>query len=314
MIRAEVVLDSVANSKKRVTTFSLTYPRFIHAELMTHRAFSRNASSSRAIPIEKMIKSVIDDPAMPIHWGKNQKGMSADEELGQTSKDLCIATILRMRDQMAEGVKFLSELGLHKQVANRYLEPWQHMATVLTATEWGNFFNLRFHAKADPNIQALARQMLIAMKASQPKLLSYGQWHLPYVTDADYEWVFENVSHVDKAQPCGYALARGANPKKLFKFAGPADGDFLFQKMSAARCARVSYKNHEGNAPSLEEDLALFERLMGEYPKHASPTEHQATPAVTGFATSGNLVGWTQYRKLIPGEYAPQFDIEGTTP
>ena len=275
-ITARIVLDSISPKGKRLTTFSLEYPRFIHAELMTHRVFSRNASSSRAIPVKKMIERVKNDPAMPIHWGANMPGMQANEELGLTSKALCQAYWLKARDFAVEQAEAMLAVGLHKQVANRILEPWSHIAVLVSATEFGNFYNLRYHKDAQPEIRVLATEMLAAEKASAPMLLHPGEWHLPYIMSD--EW-----SQFDLE---------------------------TLKKMSAARCARVSYLNHEGKNPTLEEDMKLFERLMAGFPKHASPTEHQATPSKPSIFPSkfwGNYQGWDQFRKMIPGEYLPEF-------
>ena len=82
-MEVKVIADSISESGKRITTFQLKYPRFIHSEVMTHRVFSRNASSSRAIPVKKMIEQVRNNPAMPIHWGANQSGMQAKNELNE---------------------------------------------------------------------------------------------------------------------------------------------------------------------------------------------------------------------------------------
>lgn len=241
---------------------------------MTHRLFSRNASSSRAIPIEKMIKRIQDDPAMPVYWGKNQRGMQAAEELEPDAIVTASEIWLEARDAMLVYVAGLQRLGVHKQIVNRLLEPWSHITVLVTATEWGNFFNLRYHRDAQPEIGRLAQVMYEAIDQSKPRELNYDQWHLPYVRSED-------------AEIC-------------------PDSEILAQ-VSAARCARVSYLNHDGRRPRLTEDLKLFDRLMGGVPKHASPTEHQAKPATSLSYQSGNLTGWHQYRKMIEGEYMPDF-------
>lgn len=294
-IRATVIADSISPTDKRITTLSLMYPRFIHSEMMTHRVFSRNASSSRAIPVEKMIQRVLDDPAMPVFWGKNQRGMQAVEELSAEPQEFFPDGIsgppahapsprfvaktcwLQARDEAVKHVRALVALDLHKQIANRILEPWMHINVVCTATEWGNFFSLRIHPDAQPEMQALARAVYEAMRASVPKRLDYGEWHLPYITPEDYS-------------------RRCVGPQGLE----------VIKRMSAARCARVSYLNHEGKEPTWTEDMDLFDRLMGGKMKHSSPTEHQATPALYDTPDlTGNLKGWKQFRKEILGENMP---------
>ena len=279
MIEARIVADSVSSAGRRITSLVLRYPRFIHSEFMTHRLFSRNASSSRAIPVKKMLAQVLEDPALPIHWGANMPGMQAREQLQGFRAWAAKTLFLLARYPAVVVVWSLTKLGLHKQVANRLLEPWLHIQVLVTATEWGNFFNLRCHPDAQPEMQALAECIFQAMAASSPKLLAKGQWHLPFLSDSRYL------------------------PSGLQTFMRP----HLLQELSAARCARVSYTLHDGAEPTIGEDLALYGKLMANGVKHASPTEHQATPADNPDDRSGNFVGWVQFRKLIPGEYMPEF-------
>lgn len=306
-ISAKVIADSISEVGKRPRTLELCYPRFIHSEVMTHRVFSRNASSSRAIPVAKMIEQVRNDPAMPIHWGKNQPGMQAKEELnapvnvwefieedgpvdgyyreGQVAMSAQEAW-RRAAAHAADIAKAMSDAGYHKQVVNRLLEPFQWMHVVLTATEFDNFFELRAHEDAQPEIHELAIQMRAAMEASSPQLLRPGEWHLPYVTEEELSDILWRASSAE----AGWDLAR---------------------KISAARCCRVSYLKHDGHPSTIEEDLALCDRLAGARPIHASPFEHQATPDVLVPGSRGqmarwrspelhgNFVGWIQSRKLI---------------
>jgi len=266
-IYAKVIADSENESGVRLSTLELSYPRFIHGELLTHRVFSRNAMSSRAIPVSKMIEQVRRDPVIPIHWGANQPGMQADKEVENV-----IGAEQQWRwaaQAAATYAESMSALGLHKQIVNRILEPFQWMRTILTGTEFDNFFELRIHPDAEPHIHKLAVEMKSAMDASTPiRRLSvmkhHSSWHLPYVSS------FERLSY----------------------------GVLTLCKTSAARCARVSYLTHDGATPSLDADLALYDRLAGGVPMHASPLEHQA---FSGRSTdhSGNLTGWVQFRQII---------------
>lgn len=277
-IQVKIIADSISkHSGKRLTTMQLKYQRFIHSEFMTHRVFSRNASSSRAIPVAKMIEQVRNDPAMPIHWGKNQPGMQAKEEIQHvfTGKELWKISARNA----AEVAEEMNKLGLHKQVVNRILEPYQWIHVVVTATEWDNFFELRYHEDAQPEIYELAKLMRYTMDTSEPKVLSYGDWHLPYVTEEEYVNLDIEIA----------------------------------KKVSAARCCRVSYLKHDGTNSTIEEDVALCDRLAGAKPIHASPFEHIATPDLfsegnppdmvvgcwSNSSLHGNFVGWIQYRKLI---------------
>jgi thymidylate synthase ThyX len=302
-ITAQIIADSVSPAGKRITTMQLRYPRFIHAEFMTHRAFSRNASSSRAIPVAKMIEDLRRDPAMPIYWGSNKPGMQAGAEL---EKDDRVSARLHWLDGMEEAIEraeHMIGLGLHKQIANRILEPWAHINVVVTATEWANFFNLRCHPDAQPEIQELARQMEHQRLWSTPSLVVAGQWHLPYVDmQADWEAAIKylSIGRITRDRP---------HVDEIFN---------VLRKVSTARCARVSYLTHDGRKTGLEEDIELHNRLVIQEPLHASPAEHQATPDEVFTYTAqdggpawkhpelhGNLVGWCQYRKCLPGEYVP---------
>lgn len=269
-VSATVVEDSVSTQGLRLTTLQLRYPRFIHSEFMTHRVFSRNASSSRAIPVAKLIAQVRSDPALPVHWGKNVPGMQANEELDEQTKLEALALWRRAANQAADSAEALMSLGLHKQVANRLLEPFCFISVIVTATEWENFFVLRDHADAQPEIQALARRMHVAMNDSVPVRRSADpanelNWHLPYVRTSE-----RSTHHVT-----------------------------LLRKLSAARCARVSYLTHDGGEPDVQKDLDLYRRLVVSEPKHASPVEHQAFPAPSESEWHRNFRGWVQFRELI---------------
>lgn len=298
-ITAKVICDSISPDDIRLTTLQLRYPRFIHAEFMTHRVFSRNARSSRAVPVERMIEEVLDDPATPSHWGKNKRGMQADEESDEPVS-LGFGTYTRetaWRRAMFEAVgvaRAFADAGYHKQIVNRLLEPFMHIDTLVTSTEWSNFFALRDEPGAQPEMQELARAMKAAMEASTPKLLQPGQWHLPYV-DAQIE-------------DDGLQSYRRAIGEFGMHFLEVEDA----KKLSVARCARLSIKPFDGN-DTIEAELARFDRLMGAHPKHASPAEHQATPDYQlgddwgnpywkHPEEHGNFRGWRQYRKMIPGE------------
>jgi hypothetical protein len=270
MFSAVVIKDSISPAGVRLVTVELAYPRFIHSELMTHRMFSRNAMSSRAVPVAKMIEQVRDRAAKPIHWGANQPGMQAKAEL-EGEKLYVAQTLWQLAAlQMADIAEEMNHIGLHKQVANRVLEPFQWMHTIVTATEWDNFFNLRRHPDAQPEFQHLANLMWEAFGDSEPTLLQPGEWHLPYVSNEEYV----------------------ALPNEMLK------------KISSARCARVSYLTHDGQAPEVYKDIELYEKLVGAEPLHASPIEHVATPLKNPDEWSGNFRGWYQYRKEVESSFA----------
>lgn len=257
---AKIVADSISPNEDRLTTMEVVMHRFVLAEFNTHRVFSRNSASSRAIPIEKRMSAVLNDCAFPLKWGRNQKGMQAEEEL--SFEESCKARGLweRAATNAVLIAQELRELGLHKQVTNRLLEPFLWHTVVVSSTEWDNFFTQRCSPLAQPEIRQTAEAMREALRASKPQLVSYGEYHLPYVQDDE---------------------------KSL---------DLLKQvKFSVARCARVSYLTHDG-VRSHEKDFELYERLRSASPPHASPFEHVARPS--NLAT-GNFKGWLQLRHEV---------------
>lgn len=284
-IKAEVLADSYSHSNdSRITTLRLHYPRFIHAELLTHRVFSRNASSSRAIPIDKVIEQVSTNPARPRHFGRNQAGMQAQEELTPEDKAEALRLWEECAASCADTARKFQVLGLHKQVSNRILEPFQYMNTIVTATEWDNFFNLRLHPDAQPEIMELAQVIKDARDNSVPNSLVSGEWHIP-----------------------GAQVFRHANHPTLYKFGNEVYRAEDALKISASICAQVSYRKED---TSLEKAINIYNRLISSEPKHASPFEHQATPitdkdwGVTHMDKdlnkwSGNFKGWVQYRQIL---------------
>jgi thymidylate synthase ThyX len=252
---AKIIADSIKENGGRITTFQLKFHRFILPEFNTHRVFSKNASSSRAIPTSKIIEQVITDPAMPIHWGVNRVGMQADTELDNMNINLAKEIWKESLFNAVEYAKKLMSLGLHKQTLNRILEPYQWTHMVMTTTEMDNFFNLRLHKDAQPEIQLLANKMLEAYSNSTPNELHIGEWHLPYI-------------HSHEKQDSYFSM-----PENLE----------MLQKISAARCCRVSYNKHDGGVPSISDDLTLVEKLIGDKsqgdPPHLSPFEHAVVVA-----------------------------------
>jgi thymidylate synthase ThyX len=267
MIKVQILLDSQNHSTgDRITTFLLTYPRFIHSELMTHRAFSRNAASSRAIPVAKMIDTIRNNPAMPVEWGSAQKGMQAGPPLeGDERAVACRVWRDGLQAAIATAEQLMS-IRVHKQIANRVLEPWMHMLTLVTATEWGNFFRLRAHPDAQPEFQELAFQMLEAYKESIPQLLFPMMWHAPFV-DLDHNQQYATNG-------------------------GEAEDFRTLLKVAVARCARTSYATIDGHN-SIDEDVALHDRLLSS--GHFSPFEHIAK-AMGQSMDWGNFRGWRPYR------------------
>jgi len=266
MISATVVADSLSPTGSRLTTVQATFHRFILPEVLTHRAFSRNVASNRAIPTKKLIEQVRFNPAYPIEFGSNKPGMVAGLPLNK-SQTLSARVVWRKAAMMASDyAEMLYESGVHKQVVNRVLEPFLWTTAIISSTEagWENFFAQRMSPLAQPEINTLAHRIYEAMFASTPTELSYGDWHVPYITMKDV-----------------YDLELAGRPQ---------DDE---RKLSAARCARVSYLTHDGKRDT-NKDLELYEKLVTADPPHWSPLEHVATPA--DMTAAGNFYCWNQLR------------------
>lgn len=274
-IKAEIICDSINKYGNRLTTFLLTFPRIILAEVNTHRVFTKSSSSSRAIPLKKQIRRIEEDPYIPIFWGKNQSGMTSKEELSLDEIEKATTIWLNSMDSAIEHVRQLEEIGLHKQFAARLLEPYMHQTVVLSGTEFDNFFWLRNHEDAQPEFQLLASRMQEEYNKHNPKLLSDGEWHLPFVTDKEYgEYDLKNLL-----------------------------------TLSTSRCASASYLTVDGFQMDLTRANSIFDKLLNGGRFHASPFEHQATPDIM---TNGNwnkskdhrnYVGWVQHRAIMENGY-----------
>ena len=283
--RAEILADSVTKRGDgvdvRLTTVLARFPRFILAELNTHRILSKSSASSRAIPVEKRIAAVREDPFIPESFGRNKKGMQAGEALEDEDQYQARRVWLEAAMGACNKADALRTYGVHKQHANRLLEPFAWHEAIITGTEWSNFFHLRISEHAQPEFRRLAEAIRDAMAASEPTRLRPGMWHLPL------------VGGVEDAQESIDTLV----------------------KLSVARCARVSYLTHEGKRDPAK-DIELHDRLLEN--GHCSPFEHAAVAghqyASTEYASSGSLYSfegpfignfrapWIQYRKLIPNE------------
>jgi hypothetical protein len=264
---SKVILDSISTNGVRLTTMEVTFPRIILAEFNTHRTFSRNSASSRAIPVERRIASLEADPFIPESFGKNMKGMQAHEQLDDEASAKARATWINATNDAIRSAKYLAKLGVHKQLANRLIEPFCWHTVICTATDWSNFFALRTDADAQPEIRTIATMMRASYETSRPQFLMRGEWHTPYVTD-----------------------------KQQLRAAGHSLSNVL--SISAGRCARVSYLTHDGKRdPTADIELADMLRVKG----HLSPFEHVACPLETK-ERCGNLRGWKQLRKFIINE------------
>lgn len=263
---AEVIADSINPNGDRLTTMKVVAHRFVLAEFNTHRVFSRNSASSRAIPLEKQLERVKTDPAWPLSWPTEQPGMQGGNELDGYYQKWAEGLFLKARDAVVlEIEKYINattkECRLHKSYVNRLIEPFMWHTIIVSSTEWDNFFAQRCSPLAQPEIRVAAEAMERAISKSTPVVREVS-WHLPLVSEDLRARV----------------------------------GDVTGAKISAARCARVSYLTHEGVEDPVK-DIDLYKRLRYARPPHWSPLEHPAKPSVEGDKTA-NFVGWTQLRQV----------------
>ncbi len=274
---AKIILDSRAPCGKRLTTVEARIWRGILAEVNTHRDKSRNSASSRAIPIGKQISRCLSEPFVPDAFTANQKGMQGGATIEQNAEAQRLWLV--GRDAAVEVARGLDDLGVHKQYANRVMEPYQYHTIIMSGTNWANMFAQRCHPDAQPEFQEVAWLIYEAMKASTPQLLGEGEWHLPYISEED------RVEALKLSRRRSITICVSE----------------ILIRVSVARCARVSYLTHDGKR-SLEADLEMWDKLMsGGFNGHWSPFEHVAR-AMTEALRSGNFVGFQQLRKLYDQE------------
>ena len=329
-IKATVICDSISEQGVRLTTFEIEYPRIVMSEFNTMRAISKNSSSSRAIPVSKMLEHTKNINLKPIYFGSKKSGMQAGDELQGDVLEKVKLLWEEALDYASYYSETLDRLGVAKEVTNRLVEPFQLVKVVCTATDWDNFFNLRLHPDSDPNICMLAYKMYQAMQESKPVELKVGEWHLPFV-----ERYYTPVCYSDVG---GYEYETGYRVFYYDKEVNHTCEQVLTLeqaiKLSAASCASVSYRT-EGM--TLEKADKIFDMLIKAEVIHASPFEHLATPigkcrdglgiervncldvntwqdGVThmrkdGKLCSGNLTGWISYRHTLPNNTNWKFDF-----
>ncbi len=263
-----------------ICTLQLRYPRFIHSEFMTHRMFSRNASSSRAIPVERQMAHIELDPAIPTRWGGKAKGMQDDGVLGPLASYRAQQAWLGGMHGAVAATAALGQWGVHKQVANRVLEPWSHISVVVTATEWANFFKLRLNSPEWPEIQELATKMRDAMEASYPEILEPGVWHMPYVMNDEL-----------RTSVAGCARVSYLNHDSTTR--------------TVKRDIRLYDKLLElGHMSPFEHQATPMQDFRGYSDGNYARMRRLINPGVThvdqgGDPWSGNFKGWIQYRQTV---------------
>lgn len=302
----KVVAHSISPEGIELPTIQFRQPRMIHSDFLTHRVFTRNGRSSRAVPVLTLLTEA-RNPYTP-HFLHNQPGMTASQEFSDEERAEIEAIWREMAAHTVAGVERLQAKGVHKQWANRPLEWFGYIDVLLSSTDWNNYYALRDDEGAQPEIQVVARAIREAIAKSTPRELRPGQWHLPYIDEeADREAIIKHL--VDSEG--GFSVDQV---------------DRLLRKISAARCARLTIRPFDGDG-SIPAELERYRKLVVSRPVHASPTEHQATPDTRSHYTvvkaladgtqqtiksgfdwdhpeeQGNFTGWRQARKQIPFEY-----------
>jgi thymidylate synthase ThyX len=309
MMKVEFIQGSIANDVK-ITTLVLEYPRSIHAQLLTHRVFSKNSSSSRAVPIKAAIEQIDNNPAQFI-WTENQSGMSGKGIDDSFKLTLIHDAVTNLWNQVKQTVLYLGSkeseggLNVHKQNAARFLEPFQNIRVVLTSTEWENWDWLRVDSAAQPEIAQLAKLMLEARTNNKYMQLAEGEWHVPFIkreVDPDTAEIVYRHPETDAVLTVKEAI-----------------------ELSMSICAQTSFRKEDYSDEKTE---SVIDKLFTGNKVHASPSEHQATPipkftdygdnnnewpeGVTHIDRkhqywSGNFRGWIQNRQLIPNHDKAKF-------
>lgn len=275
---AKIIADSVSRPwGDRLTTMEVVMHRFVLAEFNTHRMFSRNSASSRAIPLAKQLEKVRLSIAEPVVWPAEKKGMQGGDELPWKQVDEARHVWAEARDDAVYHASRLGQIGVHKSIANRLLEPFMWHVAIVSSTEWENFFRQRCSPLAQPEIRETAEAMQNALKRSTPLQLHSGEWHMPYIHTQDHEWVATQDITLEQRWT-------------------------MLKQISVARCARVSYLTQNG-VRDPHEDVTMYQRLVTADPPHASPLEHVATPTADqeNWPARGNFRGWTQLRHEVLG-------------
>lgn len=310
-VSAKILADSISKDGIRLRSFEVVAHRFILPEVNTHRVMSRNYRSSRAVPVKKLISEVREHPAMPVIWCMNVPGMHSSVLADAETAAKASAIWLEASNSAADYAQKLLDLGIHKQWANRLMEPFMWVRGIITGSDFANFYGLRLPEDAQPEFRALAKAMQDAEAKSKPRRMKNGMWHLPYVDLSDRE----EFGQIEKYIHDNPGLDLGVYETSEDRFME------LARRISVARCARVSYKGFDDAPARIGKELELYSKLLQSQPLHASPAEHQATPDYmigrgkkrkwANPSLHGNLYGWVQYRKTLSGEAMWDYNRHG---
>lgn len=286
---ASMVKDSLNTATgDRLSTMHIRLPWYITPELLRHRQFSFSSRSTRAVPVNLLLKMATEDTCLPVSWGKNQRGMQAGDEFDEDTTLALNKHVVSMAGFVANTVRVFEQTGVHKQNANKYLIPFLWCDILVSSTRWANCLALRTHTDAAPEMQVIAGLMADCLIDSRPRNLLPGEWHTPYIDDLK-----------EAERETGWEVSW-------------ADHRLLY--CSAARIARVSLINFEDGKADWNKDLVLGEKLKNSRPVHASPFEHVAQAREFGETKSGNFdAGFAQLRSMLPMQTTEDFVWKGVS-
>lgn len=301
--KAKIISSSRFRNGVRADTLHLRYWRPVHGEFMTHRDFSRNGASGRAVPVMAVLAR--NETYVP-RFKRNQSGMQPAEFLSADEQAAAEKVWMGAVDACREAARILGGkdgFNIHKQWPNRMIEWFGWIDVLVTSTRWSNWDALRLHREAQDEIRYLAEAMYAAREGAEVVDLKDGEWHLPYVTEQDRDDVARMVRDRNFSEAVTRVLGHLAKSASMAEI---SYANKVLLAISAARACRVSYAKLDGSPTTIDNDMGRFLLLAESAPLHASPLEHQCrglTPADSA-ALQGNLLGTVQFRKLVPFECA----------
>lgn len=327
MISATKVAHSQNEFGEEIASLEVVLPRYILAEGKTHRIIkgalgqvdieilesiglndfeegSKNSASSRAIPFNRMVQSVKDNPFIPYAWQKDHKGMQGTEYFTDEGDiKLMKHWHLRGRDEAVAIAETLNEGGLTKQICNRYLEPFMWHKVLITATEWENFFALRcpqyWYEPEDKIFRSRKDYMkyfeeCFGKPMREQDLLTWlklnkgmADIHMMLLAEAIWDAINESKPKQLKAGEWHIVYENRIDLDKIAHMMGEPDiigNERIFNKkrylpeiikITTGMAARASYTVvGEEKEIKYETLVGIHDRMRDQVPFHASPFEH----------------------------------------
>ena len=301
-IEAKVIKHSRCPRGHELITYELVFPRFLLAELNTHRMFSKNSASSRAIPFKKMVEMIQNDPFIPIAWQKEHKGMQGTKYLTGDEAKIAELKWLQANVDAIHRAQMLNLGGVTKQLCNRLLEPFMWHKVLLTTGKEGlqNFFELRCPQYELDEMDDYDDVIKTYKLKSKREILALGNWYShereKFTSDfTNHDWLMINKGqaeiHMMELAESMYDTYNESVPQNLKEdeWHIPYDEELLdlvagkgytykdIIKASTGLCARTSYITvGDEKIPSIETLISIHDKMKDSVPFHASPFEHCA--------------------------------------